>query len=732
MTLFIVSCTPAQEGEGQPGKKQPKRAEQSPAHHDHQASSGKPLNRLSKESSPYLRQHQHNPVDWYPWGPDALALAKKLDRPIFLSIGYSACHWCHVMAAESFSDADMATLMNERFVCIKVDREERPDIDEIYMGALHAMGQQGGWPLSAWLTPDGKPFYGGTYFPLDDQANRTGFRRVCTSLADAWRDRRDEVVQGAKELSDYLQRSLAPKLAPGEPTAQLLEKIIPQALERYDSEYGGFAYPPRRAPKFPHATELQVLMRLATENAEEMTATTLHSMRRGGIHDQIGGGFHRYSTDRQWLVPHFEKMLYDNALLVPCYLEGFLLHQEPRFAEVARTTLDYILRELQAPLGGFWSSQDAQSEGVEGKYFVWQLNELKQNLGDDFQMVAKAFGVTEEGNWEHQNVLWAADEAIAASESAKQQLRNAKQSLFDVREQRIKPGTDDKIITSWNGLTLTALANGYRVLGDARYLEAAQKCANFLLRNLVVDGRAMRIWHGGKAQHQGYLEDYVALAGGLLTLFEADSNPRWLLAARNLLKQTDEHFRAEDGAFWFTADDHEELIARTKTVVEGATPSGNALAAAAFLRAGLLLGDEQIYEIGVAVIRAYQQVLDSSPAAAPSLMLAAQFHMREPKEVIVVGEFDDARTKSLLQVAWNQFPQMGVVTLLHSGNREEMTEMSPVFRNKEAINEAPTAYVCNRGTCLAPINDPTKLRDLLKGRPVINAAPKQKGDIEGK
>ncbi len=732
MTLFIASCTPAQEGEGQSTKAQPKRTAQSPSNNDHGTSPGKPLNRLSKESSPYLRQHQHNPVDWYPWGPEALALAKKLDRPIFLSIGYSACHWCHVMAAESFSDADMASLMNERFVCIKVDREERPDIDEIYMGALQAMGEQGGWPLSAWLTPSGKPFFGGTYFPLEDQSNRTGFRRVCTSLANAWRDRREEVLQGAKELSDHLQKSLAPKLAPGEPTAKLLEKIIPQALERYDPDYGGFAYPPRRAPKFPHSTELQVLMRLGTESAKEITATTLHGMRRGGIHDQIGGGFHRYSTDRQWLVPHFEKMLYDNALLVPCYLEGFLLHQEPLFAEVARTTLDYILRELQAPLGGFWSSLDAQSEGVEGKYFVWQLNEIEQHLGDDSAMVAKALGISEEGNWERKNVLWAADETVTASDSAKKQLRKAKAKLFAIREQRIKPGTDDKIITSWNGLTLTAFADGYRILGDARYLEAAQKCAAFILRHLVVDGRAMRSWQGGKAKHQAYLEDYVALAGGLLSLFEADSNPRWLLAARDLLKQTEEHFRADDGAFWFTADDHEELIARTKTAMEGATPSGNALAASAFLRAGLLLGDEQIYQTGSAVIRAYQQILDASPAATPSLILAAQFHMRAPKEIIVAGEPNDPRTQSLLKTAWMQFPQIGVVTLLHDGNRSELAKISPVFRNKAPINGVPTAYVCERGTCLSPISDPAKLRTLLRSSATKSAVPKQQENTEGK
>jgi uncharacterized protein YyaL (SSP411 family) len=434
------------------------------------------------------------------------------------------------------------------------------------------------------------------------------------------------------------------------------------------------------------------------------------------MHDQIGGGFHRYSTDRQWLVPHFEKMLYDNALLVSCYLEGFRLANEPKFAGVARTTLDYMLRELQAPLGGFWSSQDAQSEGVEGKFFVWQLDEVRKLLGDDTNLVAKTFGISEAGNWEHKNVLWLADETAASSDDDQRRLAAAQAVLFAARETRIKMGTDDKVLASWNGLALTALADGYRVLGEPRYLVAAQQCAAFLLEYLVVDGRVQRSWQGGKARYQGYLEDHVAIAGGLLALFEADGDPAWLAAAQSLLQQTETHFRAKDGAFFFTADDHEELLARTKSVTEGATPSGTALAAMAFLRGGLLLGDEHLYEVGVAAMRACHEVLSKSPVSAPSMMLAVQFHLGAPKEIVIAGDPSDPRTQALLQAAWRRFPQAGVVALLHDGNREQLTKMSSVYRDKLPVDSVPVAYVCERGTCLAPVTDPAALTKALGGK----------------
>ena len=672
-------------------------------------------NRLAKATSPYLRQHQHNPVDWYPWGPEALAKAKAEDKPIFLSIGYAACHWCHVMAHESFEDAAVAKVMNEHFVCIKVDREERPDLDEIYMGALHAMGQQGGWPLSAFLTSDGKPFYGGTYFPPEDGHGRPGFRRVLEHLAKAWREQRPELLKGAGELQAHLQKVLAPVLPAGEPTAALLGNVLPQSRERFDEVHGGFGEAPHWAPKFPPASELRVLLRLAEPAALPIVQKTLAAMRAGGMYDQLGGGFHRYSTDRQWLVPHFEKMLYDNVLLVPCYLDAFLRTGEADHAVVARETLDYLLREMQHERGGFYSSQDADSEGHEGRFFVWQHAEVRRLLGAAADLALRHYGITEAGNWEQQNVLTLAQrpaalatatQPLAAVEATLQQARAA---LFAARSQRVKPGTDDKILCAWNGLAITAFAAGYRVLGEPHYLAAAQRAASFALQELVVDGRCRRSWHSGQAPQPGFLEDQAMLAGGLLGLFEVDADPRWLAAAQQLLQRTVQHFRAEDGGYYFTADDHEPLLARTRSAGESSTPSGTAAAADAFLRAGLLLGDQALYDRGVAVLRANHALLAQSPAAAPSLVLALQFHLADPQEIVVAGEPGDPRTVALLQAAWRRFPGQQVVALVHDGNRKELGTLSPVFEGKVPVAGVPAAYVCRRGVCAAPVTDPKLL-----------------------
>ncbi|HEX6813540.1 MAG TPA: thioredoxin domain-containing protein, partial [Planctomycetota bacterium] len=679
------------------------------------AAQSKSENRLAKEASPYLRQHRHNPVDWYPWGAEALARAKKEDKPIFLSIGYAACHWCHVMAGESFADPAVAAVMNEHFVCIKVDREERPDIDEIYMAALQAMGQQGGWPLSAWLTPDGRPFYGGTYFPPEDAHGRPGFRRVLEALAKAWREQKQEVSKQADGLADHLRTVLAPKVEAGEPTVELLAKVLPQSEQRFDAQHGGFAHPPRWAPKFPHASELQALLRLPGEKALDIAQRTLAAMRSGGIYDQLGGGFHRYSTDRQWLVPHFEKMLYDNALLAPCYLDAFARTGDADHAVVARETLDYLLREMRHERSGFYSSQDAQSEGVEGRFFVWSKAEFDAVLGDLAEIAGRHFGVTADGNWEHTNVLVLAHraEALAAPNTAldatRARLQQARTALFAAREKRVHPGTDDKVLCAWNGLALGALAAGYRHLGEERYLDAARKLADFLLAELVVEGRCRRSWHGGIARHQGYLEDYTMLADGLVSLFEVDADPRWLAASRDLLQRVRKHFLADDGGFWFTADDHEQLLARTKSASESSTPSGTAAAVRACLRAGLLLGDEQLYGMGVAALRANHALLQHSPVAAPSLVVALQFHLAGPQEVVIAGEPQDERTKALLSAAWRAFPDHHVTALVHEGNRKALAALSKVFDGKGPVGGVPAAWVCRRGVCAAPVTDPAKL-----------------------
>ncbi len=670
-----------------------------------------PRNRLANEASPYLRQHAGNPVHWWPWGSEALAHAAREDKPIFLSIGYSACHWCHVMAKESFADAEVAEVMNSNFVCIKVDREERPDVDEIYMASVQAMGQQGGWPLSVWLTPAGKPFYGGTYFPPADKNGLPGFRRVCEQLGKAWRERRPEVLKGADELTSHLARVLAPELAAGEPTAALLAALLPAARARFDSEHGGFGQAPHWAPKFPSALELQALLGLQDDDALALVVQSLHAMARGGVYDQLGGGFHRYAVDRAWRVPHFEKMLYDNALLAPLYLEAGARTEDARLTLVGIGTLNWLVREMQAPGGGFWSSQDAQSEGVEGKFYVWQQRELEQVLRERAALLCAHFGVTAAGNWEGTNVLAVALDHVALAKQFDRdpgevglEITGARAELFAARSQRVRPATDDKILAAWNGLALRALANGYRMLGDERYRDAARAAADFVLRTMVENGRLLRASHGGRARHAGCLEDYGAVADGLLALFEIDPDPRWLLAARDLLGVVAKRFRAADGSLWFTADDQAGLAVRTKVVWDASTPSGTALAAGAFLRAGLLLGDEALYDHGVAALRSNHGTLSTVPLAAPALVSVLQFHVGGPREVIVAGEPDDLRTGELLRAAW-ALPGPKVVALVHKKNRGALEELSPVFVGKQPVDGAPAAYVCRRGACQKPVTD---------------------------
>jgi uncharacterized protein YyaL (SSP411 family) len=678
------------------------------------------VNRLAKETSPYLRQHQHNPVDWYPWGEAALAKARSENKPIFLSIGYAACHWCHVMERESFEDPAIAKVMNERFVCIKVDREERPDLDEIYMAAVQAMTGQGGWPMSVWMTPDLKPFYGGTYYPPEDRFGRPGFKRVLEVLADGWQDRRGEFERVGNELGEHLQKALAPAAEPGAVGPEAVARFLQQSAERYDDLHGGFAQPPHFAPKFPHASELSVLLRAAAAGdgrSRNMAVVTLDRMQQGGIYDQLGFGFHRYSTDRQWLVPHFEKMLYDNALLVPVYLEAFLLTGDVRHAAIARETLDYLLREMRHEQGGFFSSQDADSEGVEGRFFVWSKAEVEQLLGEGAEAALLRWGISAEGNWEHANVLAkhrtleqvarmvGRDEAAVAAG-----IERARQVLLAARGRRVRPGTDDKILAAWNGLAIAALARGHQVLGDARYLDAARAAAGFALREMVRDGRCLRSWHSGAARHRGYLEDHAFLADALLSLFESDFDPRWLQAARELLATVQQRFRDPgDGGLWFTADDHEELLARSRSVSEASTPSGAAVAARAFLRAGLLLGDEELYGIGVQVLRANAAMLARLPIACPTLVLALQFHLGDPREVVIAGDPADRRTQALLTAARRLFPPHAVVAVIHDRNRMQLDKLSPVFAGKTPQDGVPAAYVCRRGACEAPVTDPSRL-----------------------
>lgn len=677
-----------------------------------------PKNRLAGAASPYLRQHQHDPVAWWPWGPEALAAAKAQQKPIFLSIGYAACHWCHVMAAESFRDPAIAKLLNEQFVCIKVDREERPDVDELYLTAVQAMGRSGGWPLSAWLTPDGKPFFGGTYFPPQDRDGLPGFRRVCEQLAKAWREQRDEVLRGAKELTEHLQQVLAPAAGEGELAPALTAALAPALRARFDQEHFGFGVAPSFAPKFPSPVELAALLAVGGDDAPAMANSTLRALLRGAIHDQLGGGFHRYTVDRRWLVPHFEKMLHDNALLASCYLAAHRRTGDAGFERGARSALDFVLAELQGPDGMFHASLDAESGGGEGRFYTWTPAEFAAVLGDDAKLAARHFGVVAEGPVEGRTALHTAvaaaelvgDGATAADVEAR--LATVRQRLLAARAQRPRPACDDKVVVAWNGFQLAALAEAHATLADARYLAAAQKLADGLLRLAFVDGRLRRIVHGGKAHHAACLDDHGALALGLLALFEVDPDPRWLDAARQLLQQAVSHFGADDGGFHFTADDAEQLVARSKNALDGATPSGTALLAMALLRGGLLLGDEALYGRGLAALRANVALLQLDAAAAPALQQVLAFHLGGPREIVVAGSPDDERTQALLRAAHRAVAVPHVVALVHDGNRERLAALSPVFADKRPLGGVPAAYVCRRGVCERPVTDPKALESL--------------------
>src|SRR5438445_638126 len=556
----------------------------------------KPPNRLVDATSPYLLQHAHNPVHWFPWGEEALARAREEGKPIFLSIGYSACHWCHVMERESFEDEAVAELMNRHFVSIKVDREERPDLDDIYMAATLAMNQgQGGWPMTVFLTPDQEPFFAGTYFPPEDRGGRPGFSTVLKRIAELWEKDRDSVKEQGAQLADYLRENA--KAAPGgEVGEDALRQAAQQLGREFDARRGGFG----PAPKFPPSAGLSLLLRIhrrfGDEHAQEMVRKTLDAMARGGIYDQVGGGFARYSTDARWLVPHFEKMLYDNAQLARVYLEGFQATGEGLYRRVATETLDYVLREMTDPAGGFYSATDADSEGEEGKFFVWTPAEVREALGPEGEELARRFcayyDVTEGGNWEGRSIPNApralddvARELGIAPAELEGSLGDARARLYEARKRRVPPGLDDKVLTAWNGLMISALAEGFRALGDQRYLEAARRAADFLLGALRrPDGGLLRTWRRGRAHLDAYLEDYAFFAEALVDLYEAGGAPKYLEEAASLADRIRKDFAAEEGGFFSTGRGHESLIVRPREGHDGAIPSANAAAAMALAR----------------------------------------------------------------------------------------------------------------------------------------------------
>ncbi len=684
--------------------------------------SGRP-NRLIHETSPYLRQHAHNPVDWHPWGPEALEQARREDKPIFLSIGYSTCHWCHVMAHESFENDGIAALMNQHFINIKVDREERPDLDETYMTAVQLLTGRGGWPMSVFLSPDLKPFYAGTYFPPEDRGGIPGFPRLLMALSDAYRQKRDTVAKMGAEVESRL-KLLAETAGEGRefiPTD--LSEAAARLKQDFDRQHGGFG----GAPKFPRPLELGFLLTqyrsLGDKEALDMVAQSLEKMARGGIYDQVGGGFHRYTVDGAWVVPHFEKMLYDNALLAPLYLAHYQIAKSPLSRRIAQETLDFVLRELRAPQGGFYAAWDADSEGEEGKFYVWSLQEFTEVAGADASLAAAAFGVTEAGNFEGHNILtFPLSEADLAArfglapEGAAETLAPARDRLFQFREGRIKPHRDEKVITAWNGLMLSALAQGAQVLGSPKYYEAAAQGARFLLTQLWRDDQLLRIWAAGQASIPGFLDDYAALANACLDLYETDFHPAWLEAALRLAEKMDDLFLdAADGTYFYVAKDQEAALVRSKSVHDQSVPAGNSLTARVFWRLWRFTGKELYQQRYEAILHRFHNQATENPWGFSHYLTVAGLSLLPPLDLTLVAATRDSRTEALLAEINRRFLPERRLALKDPADPARVEGLIPAAKDYAAGAEGPLAYLCHHYACQPPTGDPQELATLLEG-----------------
>jgi uncharacterized protein len=649
-------------------------------------------NRLASETSPYLLQHADNPVEWRPWGEDAFVAARAHDRPVLVSIGYAACHWCHVMEHESFEDEDVAAVMNERFVCIKVDREERPDVDAIYMDAVQAMTGSGGWPLNAFLTPDGVPFYAGTYFPPVPRHGLPSWRQVLEAVADAWRTQRDEIGEASRRILPRLQGAAALEAPDAELDPRSLDQAVAALRRNYDAENGGWG----GAPKFPAASVIEFLL---ARGEREMALHTLRRMAAGGIYDQVGGGFARYSVDARWLVPHFEKMLYDNALLARAYLHAHLVTGEPLFRRVCEGTLDWALRELRQDEAGFASSLDADSEGEEGRFYVWTPDEVRAALGDELGAAAIAhFGVTDAGNFEGRNIL------VRATPDP-ERIGEIKAGLLAARERRVRPGLDDKRLTSWNALMLAALADAGAVLERADYLAASVACAEFLTQTMRdPEGRLLRTYNRGQAKLRAYLEDHAYLLEALLTLYEATFDPRWFQAARELADMLLERFHdRERGGFWSTASDHETLIARRKDLEDAPIPSGASAAAFGLERLARLTGETRYEDAALSQLRLLHTVAPQHPGAFGHLLRGLDFQLAAVQEVALAGE-DVAPLARVVREALR--PHIVVA----GGPADGV----PLLEGRTPMDGRAAAYVCEHFACRRPVTEPDELRALLQ------------------
>ena len=679
-------------------------------------------NLLADQTSPYLLQHAENPVAWFPWGPEAFEKARAEDKPVFLSVGYSACHWCHVMERESFEDHETAALMNRWYVSIKVDREERPDIDAIYMDAVQALTQQGGWPMSVFLTPDGVPFYGGTYFPVKARYGMPSFSEVLSQIAGLWETRRSEILEAGAGLTATLRQEHASGMSPGRVTAAAgtLDAATRSLLRSFDAVNGGWG----GAPKFPQPTVLELVLRRYQATGDErllaLVTTTLDAMARGGIYDQLGGGFHRYATDAAWLVPHFEKMLYDNAQLAGLYLHAWQVTGDESYRRIVTETLDYVAREMLDAGGGFYSAQDADSEGEEGAFFVWTPAEIRavadrvcDDPVGDAEMFMAAFGVTPGGNFEGKSILFAARPqaetarlngmAVAEVESRLENLRTA---LFARREQRVKPALDDKVLAGWNGLMLTAFAAAARVLDRDDYLSIARRNAELVLSQMRDrGGRMLRTWKGGRAKLNGYLEDYAHYAGGLLELYQATFEPRWFHAARALGDAILEHFVDPAGGFFDTSDDHEKLLLRPKGIQDGAVPSGGAMAATVLLRLAEYTGEGRYADAAEGALAPLQAAMARAPLALAHWLAALDFMFAPPQGLAIVG----ADRGPLLDVARARYRPNLVVAAGPSAEDHAIA----LLEGREALGGRATAYLCQRFSCERPVSSPEDLAALL-------------------
>ncbi len=653
-------------------------------------------NRLAQETSPYLLQHRDNPVDWYPWGAEALEQAQREDRPILLSVGYSACHWCHVMERESFEDTETAAYMNEHFVNVKVDREERPDVDALYMEAVQTISGQGGWPMTVFLDPEGVPFYGGAYFPPDEGRGMPSFRMVMEAVVQAFHDKREELREKAPQMRIHLGAVGRVAPAPEPLDTAMLEAAIAALVARADLERGGFG----GAPKFPPASALELLL---ARDERQVVETTLDAMLTGGLYDQLGGGFARYSVDAAWLVPHFEKMLYDNALLARAYLHGWQVLGHDRYRRACEETLDWALREMRGLEGGFYSALDADSEGEEGRFYVWTPEEIREVLGAEADPVIDFYGVTERGNFEGRNILHLAHGVAAAGPAS---LAEARRALYEARTKRVWPGLDDKRLTSWNALMLTALAEAGAVLGREDYLDAARECAEFVQSSLRDDeGRLLRTYKDGRAHLNAYLEDHAFLLEALLTLYEAGFEQRWLERAQELAETTIARFGdPEHGGFFSTSDDHETLIVRRKEVGDHPIPSGNSSAAMGLLRLAALTGERRYEEQAEGVFRLFARSAARHPEAFAHLLRALDFHLSPTKEVALVGD-------DLADLAAVVRSQLRPHLVLAGG--PEGTATPPLLQHRATVEGKPTAYVCEHFSCRQPVTEPEALAGLL-------------------